>query len=510
MNVAVGAAAPGLDAAEPVDARSAKHNRQAISHAFDSAYGDTLREAGELKSKRQKPGEGHADDTASEGTQSKSFRHRLAQLIDHAQSSPADQKEETPATDTASAGVVVPMAAVSLDAAAAAAAEQAKQLGAAQGASAGEVEPSGAMPLPSEALDDLAIPADRLARLMQNAEPDAQSAARLRVDVVRMTTHFEPTADQAVVLENAGSNRRDALGDPTSAVSDPETNAMQKVLASLSRDGVAGRGSKDALPAGNAKATGSIAGATGAETPGVDGPVQNAAGKDAGSNDGERSRGERFQRPLDGGPSGTERLAAGDKLKSATAGDVPDPAPQPGAVTGQVAGKIIAALGDAAPSQQPQQTQAGSNFTLRAGGAALKTMTIQLQPENLGTVDVSMRLVDGNLTVELSASVAETASKLAADKEGLRKLLSHAGFHLDDAAVTVVARDASQMRTAASTASDGGGQTQSGSNGGGDPQFSSHPESSQGRSSGQSRQQSPQSASRTADDRSTPSGSVFL
>lgn len=100
---------------------------------------------------------------------------------------------------------------------------------------------------------------------------------------------------------------------------------------------------------------------------------------------------------------------------------------------------------------------------MRAGGAALKTLTIQLKPEHLGTLDVSMRLSEGRLTVELAASRADTAVLLAEDRGALRQLLERAGFSVDDAAITVIAKD---IQPNATRAADGSASSGNGDNSG--------------------------------------------
>ncbi|WP_102958757.1 flagellar hook-length control protein FliK [Mangrovicella endophytica] len=122
--------------------------------------------------------------------------------------------------------------------------------------------------------------------------------------------------------------------------------------------------------------------------------------------------------------------------------------PNAQSMTGQVAGKIISAMAPLAGSARSHEANTAGAFRLKAGGAAMKTMQIQLHPADLGTLDVSMRLVDGQLTVELAASEVGTAEKLSGDRDGLKSLLEKAGFTLDEAAITIVAREPSTFRTA--------------------------------------------------------------
>ena len=71
-----------------------------------------------------------------------------------------------------------------------------------------------------------------------------------------------------------------------------------------------------------------------------------------------------------------------------------------------------------------------------------------------------MRLVEGQLTLELAATEAGTARVLAADRDGLKKLLEHAGFSLDDASITIVTRDGSLQTPLRGAGADGGATPQ--------------------------------------------------
>ena len=100
----------------------------------------------------------------------------------------------------------------------------------------------------------------------------------------------------------------------------------------------------------------------------------------------------------------------------------------------------------------------------QAGGAALKSIRIQLQPEHLGKVDVSLRMVRGELAVEIATPLDATAAILSEDADGLKSLLRRAGFTLDDAAVTIVVRDlAASAPASTSSAGNAGGTARDGS-----------------------------------------------
>ena len=131
------------------------------------------------------------------------------------------------------------------------------------------------------------------------------------------------------------------------------------------------------------------------------------------------------------------------------------PAEATSALTHQVASAVGAQISTLVPSASAPKgdaaalasnTTTSENLRFRAGGAALKTLQIQLQPENLGTLDITMKLVSGQLAIHLAASEASTALRLKDDADGLKKLLTKSGFDVDDAAITVSARDGATGR----------------------------------------------------------------
>ena len=164
-------------------------------------------------------------------------------------------------------------------------------------------------------------------------------------------------------------------------------------------------------------------------------------------------------------------------------------------VASVVGSQIAAAIPSASePASGAPATAASSSaapnetLRLRAGGAALKTLQIRLQPENLGTLDVTMKLVGGQLAIHLAASEASTALRLKDDAEGLKRLLTKSGFDIDEAAITITTRDASGARAGNSTpAQNAGGQTggQGGSQGGGHESGQGSGFAGQGASSGE-------------------------
>lgn len=114
--------------------------------------------------------------------------------------------------------------------------------------------------------------------------------------------------------------------------------------------------------------------------------------------------------------------------------------------------QVAAAVGTelmAADAPPPASVPAEAPSRQAASGP-LKVLHVKLEPEELGTVVVKMRMVDQSLELELVARKRETAELLEKDKDALTRVLRASGYAPD--VVTV---------TAASATSDSG-QTQSG------------------------------------------------
>ncbi|BDA85929.1 hypothetical protein Sa4125_34710 [Aureimonas sp. SA4125] len=320
-----------------------------------------------------------------------------------------------------------------------------------------------------------------------------KARGKVSLEVVHMETHFEPRSDAFVLVEGetpaavAAETRIDAdaksrrlpvpdAGTAASAVSKlpiasdapvrnvaPRTDAPAVLQMRAAIDGQIKDARQLAAAAGAARTDG-------VEPADADQPrlsfeealarLGDPRGSDAASvdEDTRRDRGAQFSARADGQARGVnENIARG--TISAPSGKADEGAPAAlffPSMTGQVASRVIDALGSGLTSARAPDAAPGNAYVrLTAGGAALKTLTIQLQPEELGRLDVTMRLVEGQLTLEIAATEAGTAKVLAEDREGLRKLLQHAGFSLDDTSITIVSRDvgATQARTAPTEAS---------------------------------------------------------
>ncbi|WP_062014290.1 flagellar hook-length control protein FliK [Aureimonas sp. AU4] len=309
-----------------------------------------------------------------------------------------------------------------------------------------------------------------------------QTASRLpRVQVLRTETHFEPRMEGAVQSGPA------AAASAASASAAADDLAARMALQLQEQGAGAAQAGADRLRTGGQAAS---ADAEAASRP-ASIPVRfdeavarlaqggSRAGGDTGSgarqdgrDGGRRAAAERAETVAD-----ATRIGARSEALAAKGSDDASPAGG-GAIPGlalQVASRIADALGSgpstsgSAPRQAPFEGTDGSHLRMRAGGAALKTLTIQLQPEHLGTLEVSMRLREGKLAIELAASKPEAAAALTQDRETLRKVLESAGFSLDDAALTVTTRDAPALRAsdaAGANANNGGDSSGSSFSGG--------------------------------------------
>ncbi|WP_152046123.1 flagellar hook-length control protein FliK [Aureimonas psammosilenae] len=253
---------------------------------------------------------------------------------------------------------------------------------------------------------------------------------QVALEVVKMETHFEPRLEGATLV------------DAEAATKTVETSAAERSEPVLAKDSAPAdrtirKGFEEILQTlGRPAASAESAGDDGQS----DADPQSERGAGTNKLGGKGRTGE-----------GTQTFSASPVRESETKA-----APIGQIISSQVAEHIVEAFvserqGTSAAASTPSDAQAAQLLRMTAGGAALKTLTIQLQPQDLGRLDVSMRLVDGRLAVELSASEPSTAQALASDRHTLRKLLETAGFTVDDAAITVVSRDMSQPLAASPT-----------------------------------------------------------
>jgi len=88
----------------------------------------------------------------------------------------------------------------------------------------------------------------------------------------------------------------------------------------------------------------------------------------------------------------------------------------------------------------------------------LQVLKIQLQPENLGSVNVRIQLRADTIELHIDTSRAETAELLKRDRETLSAIMRAAGYSADDAQIKVTHGDAS-MSASLVAATDASGST---------------------------------------------------
>ncbi|SJZ82006.1 flagellar hook-length control protein FliK [Consotaella salsifontis] len=556
MTIAVAAAAIDGDAVKAVDGRGSQAHKKTAGKEFDSALGQTMKDAassgGKTKAAREKAPDDAADADASAadgktGEAGRTFGIQLAGVLcagymQRAEGLGRDIVKPAPTQD-----VDVPSASVGTEAAA----EDDMKLGADElkrlvGLASGLANDDGVAALstgPTAASDPESLDALSLslgAKVRAAIGEDGEAPKQVRVDVVHMETHFEPNEDQQVVLDNASSARNFLAGNAARSGDETQVDLPAVDLPASGKSGDAPSESEAGAPRPR-DARGAWASFAKALSSATD--PDHASGMDTAKSDVAERTARTVQAPVaaaspdTGGGAASDRKGKDDGDRSSRSQShfveprtsevtMKSVAPAPasgvssasptlqadgGTIVGQVANRIIEAMQPESEVAKPQQTASDTGFRLKAGGAALKTMLVQLQPEHLGKIEVQMRLVNGQLSVELAASKAETAMQLADDREGLRKLLQGAGFSIDDASVKVVTRESHLAR--AGQADTSGGQTAG--NGGQNAAGQGGERSSSDAGQGGQRQSSSQRGRPSLDETSLPQGrsggpSVFL
>jgi len=128
----------------------------------------------------------------------------------------------------------------------------------------------------------------------------------------------------------------------------------------------------------------------------------------------------------------------------------------------QVGDQMATALKEMAAGNASGQT----GLSAKAEGPVLKTLDIQLNPHELGTVKVSLRMVGDSVEVSLVTSRAQTAELLKQDRLLLDQMLKATGFKAD--AITIQAGDdrITVQAGSGSAGSQAQNQSQNGSAGG--------------------------------------------
>ncbi|MHA7772941.1 flagellar hook-length control protein FliK [Roseibium sp. M-1] len=101
----------------------------------------------------------------------------------------------------------------------------------------------------------------------------------------------------------------------------------------------------------------------------------------------------------------------------------------------QVGDQVATAMKEMAAGRATDQ----AGLTAKAEGPVLKTLDIQLNPHELGTVKVSLRMVGDSVEVSLVTSRVQTAEVLKQDRQLLDQMLKATGFRADT--ITIQAGD---------------------------------------------------------------------
>lgn len=337
--------------------------------------------------------------------------------------------------------------------------------------------------------------------LQAGADGEETPAQAIRFTLVSRETHFAPTlramggpqtrkpdgddaattgspagrpgaASQSGAAQQPGAAAQAALASPTSAA---EAAVAAQPKPAIEIKGVAPKADADATADETSKPSETTKDSADPRTTlprGMAAAGQDVAGK-AGT--GRREAGHGDMARGDAGRAEAGRAAtAGPRSAGVDATEPPQPA-SGGLPPGQL-GRIASAIASqSAPAQSSGAPQTG-------GGQALpgpvRTLVLQLHPVDLGTVQIDMRMVDGELTVTLGAARGDTARMLEADKKALTDLLKAEGkdagsvtvhaVHTDRVAPTPDAQSAAMRNGAGQAWADGqasGGQGASGSAG---------------------------------------------
>jgi chemotaxis protein MotD len=111
------------------------------------------------------------------------------------------------------------------------------------------------------------------------------------------------------------------------------------------------------------------------------------------------------------------------------------------------AGTLTAAdpSSDTAAAAGTQASDVTASATASLAGSPVKTLTLALEPDALGTVTVTMRLVNSNLELKVEAEKPETTSLIEKDKDNLSDKLQSMGYSVDSMVVKTAAAQGSHL-----------------------------------------------------------------
>ncbi len=171
------------------------------------------------------------------------------------------------------------------------------------------------------------------------------------------------------------------------------------------------------------------------------------------------------------------RLSPGQQIADAVMGALPSLSPPVsgssafGSPTAADSGGVASAAASTDPTVTAAQSAAGP----------VKVLNLQLEPQSMGTVTITLNLSAGGLDVQMAASQSSTVSLIEKDKDALSNRLRNSGYSVAGVAVTFGAHHGSNVANNGSATQGQAGQAPS--QGGG--QAMSHGGSSNGNGSAQ-------------------------
>ncbi len=134
-----------------------------------------------------------------------------------------------------------------------------------------------------------------------------------------------------------------------------------------------------------------------------------------------------------------------------TAAETPEGTLSQGAAAGGAGqARAAAALIGSGTAVQPPAPPA-----ITGAAGPVKVLQIHLQPSELGTLEVTMRLTDAGLEVHIDANRSETLALLKNDREALAQVLRGTGHSADSVTVTFADRSAAQGHGQGQASQDG-------------------------------------------------------
>ena len=252
---------------------------------------------------------------------------------------------------------------------------------------------------------------------------DAGTEVEVKVAVLRNETHLAPAVlaslpSRAVDRPTVAPAADKPLQGRAVAAEALEIDVPTGQVGAEVRDGRPETAPVKAVPAGSHFGGGADTfgrARNGRASAGADGPA------------GERSSG--------GAASGVELRAANASAALQSVGPIASPVQQ-------IADRIFAEVGAAAGGRAHSASPAGSGGN---PATPVRVLHIELQPADLGTIEVRLSLRQDTLELKLEASRAESAALISRDRDALAGMLRSAGYLIDGLTVQVADADRSGM-----------------------------------------------------------------